>query len=329
MTEPQIILRDATETAAIRTGVRGPLSYMFDVPHFYASIAESCPGLIIHKSLSDVSGSLHEPIKLLPESLEEKRPRTGLTHPELWVNQFDTFLSQHLTLDGKVKAVIELGRSYICYPIYSDGAGFAMDFGGILKFRRDIRLLGTKTLHLLAEKLEYDIGDLHQPYYPSFFMGAHLRTEEDARKGWPGQDWKYSRYETQASLYLNQSSITGLKNIYVASGDPLEIQKFASNATSIGATIHTKHSVLDEASRKELDALAWDQQGMVDFLVMLKASDFAGVGHSSFAWNIALLRHKYARQQDHLSGPQMLNDELSTIFGGVKAYPEYVATLWP
>jgi hypothetical protein len=80
----------------------------------------------------------------------------------------------------------------------------------------------------------------------------------------------------------------------------------------------------------QLEALSWDQQGMVDFLVMLRASRFAGVGHSSFAWNVALVRHLFAQQKDHLKGPHLLkNDELSEVYGYPRQYPEYASCLWP
>ncbi len=60
---------------------------------------------------------------------------------------------------------------------------------------------------------------------------------------------------------------------------------------------------------------------MVGFLVMLKTSEFAGVGHSRFSWNVGRLRHVYAQKKDHLSGPQILSDELSQIYGHASTTP--------
>jgi hypothetical protein len=82
-----------------------------------------------------------------------------------------------------------------------------------------------------------------------------------------------------------------------------------------------------------LKGLSFDQQALVDYLVLLKSSQFAGVGHSSFAWNIALKRHVFAeRRRDvnlHLKGPQIMNDEYSQVIGLVNQYPEYASCLWP
>jgi len=95
--------------------------------------------------------------------------------------------------------------------------------------------------------------------------------------------------------------------------------------------VTTKFNLLKEKDLEELQALKWDQQGLVDFLVMLKASDFAGIGHSSFAWNVALKRHVFVKKKDRVRGPEILmGDELSLIYGDVRGYePEYAACLWP
>lgn len=87
--------------------------------------------------------------------------------------------------------------------------------------------------------------------------------------------------------------------------------------------------LLDETDTATLKMMSWDQQGMVDFQVMTKASNFGGIGHSSFAWNVALLGHKYAEKKDHLSGPQLLSDELSQIYRKPSHYAEYAKCLWP
>jgi hypothetical protein len=69
--------------------------------------------------------------------------------------------------------------------------------------------------------------------------------------------------------------------------------------------------------------MTFDQQALVDLPVLLKSSDFAGVGHLSFAWNIALWRHQFVEWRDHLNGPQLMSDELSQVYGTVNQYPEY------
>jgi hypothetical protein len=73
-----------------------------------------------------------------------------------------------------------------------------------------------------------------------------------------------------------------------------------------------------------------DQQALVDYLVLSKASEFAGVGHSSFAWNLALARHLFTIQKDdELDGPQMFGDALSRIYGAPGGNPEFPTSMWP
>ncbi|OBT69983.1 hypothetical protein VE03_00387 [Pseudogymnoascus sp. 23342-1-I1] len=343
LVEPTIVLRNDADSAEIRTGVKTDIGYiaeirtgvktdigyMFDPAHFRESLRLSCPGMKVYDRIEDLKGvAFHDPIALLPESLEEKVPSTGLPHPEKWRESFEAWLGQHVGPLPKGTVTINLQRSYLTYPIYSDGENFALAFGKLLKFRTDTRILATKTLLAIATNASYS-ADLSQPILPDFFFGAHLRTEHDAQLGWPAQDWLYSRYETQAKFYFKQALALGLERVYIASGDQEEVVKFAHEAAEKNITVLTKFDVLGAEDAAQLEALTWDQQGMVDFLVMLRASQFAGVGHSSFAWNIALVRHVFAQQRDHLRGPQLLNDELSEILGYPKQYPEYANCLWP
>lgn len=329
---PSIVLRNTLDISAIRTGVTTDMSYMFDTQHFLQSLQLSCPELQIHLSKNEIRDyeNAHNPVPLLPESLVKKVPGTGLAEPEKWREQFYTWLQQHHSPNVTGPMIVDLQRSYLQYPIYSDGEQFALSFGQILKFRADVRRLAMRTLQGMAEKYSFKL-DLSQAILPNTFYGVHLRTEKDAKEGWPAPDWIYSRFETQSKMYLEQAPRSNSSIIYVASGDLDEVAKFAANATTPphDYRVTTKHDLLSGADLEELRALKWDQQGMVDFLVMLKASDFAGIGHSSFAWNIALKRHILAKERKHLDGPQILSDDLSQIYGLVRGYPEYAACLWP
>ncbi|KFY86861.1 hypothetical protein V500_07342 [Pseudogymnoascus sp. VKM F-4518 (FW-2643)] len=334
LVEPRIVLRNSSNTAAIRTGITTDLSYMFSAPHLRASLHLSCPGLILHPTLASATAGAktHPPIPLKPEYLQSKSlPRTGLASPSTWPANFTTWLHQHIPPRAlPAITIINLQRTYIAYPIYSDGASVATHFGQLLKFRRDIRVLATSTLRALAARYNYP-GPLTDAILPGFFFGAHLRTERDAKLGWPGPDWVYSRYETQAGLFLSGAANASLPLIYVASGDRDEVAKLSGEARERNMTVTTKFDVLGEAEVAALGGMSWDQQGMVDFLVMTKASVFGGVGHSSFAWNVALGRHVVGGEggEEHLKGPQALSDKLSQVYGKPGQYPEYPSTLWP
>jgi hypothetical protein len=329
---PNIVLRDSSDLSHLETGTNADMSYMFDTQHFLDSIRLSCPRLHIHLSKGDIKDfeKARNAISLVPESLVYQVPITGLPDPAAWRGQFYTWLKQFSTPEFAGPIIVDLGRSYLQYPIYSDGESFAMSFGSILKFRSDVRVLATRALQSLVDTHSL-ILDLTQDVHQNAFFGIHLRTEADAVKVWPAQDWVYSSYENQSKIYLEQAPRSNTSIIYVASGDRNEVAKFAIDASKApnNFKVTTKFDLLKGGDLEELQRLAWDQQALVDYLVMLKASDFAGIGHSSFAWNVALKRHVFAKKRDHLNGPNSLNDELSVIHGTVREHPEYAACLWP
>lgn len=337
MVLPNIDLRDPEHMSHIRTGVKKDMAYMFDVEHFVYSMSLSCPGLRIFHSVVQVDDYDfdHKPIPLTPESLVDNIPPTGLPAPEKWRAAFDKWLEQYATRTGVEPVMVNLGRSFVQYPIYSDGEDFAMDFGTILKFRLDIRILATKTL--LAMSKSFGLGmDLNLPVIPNSFFGAHLQTEKDPTEVGPrittsSQDTSASRYETQLHKYLGQAPRNNPAFIYLASGDAAEIKRFVTDAADVHLNVTTKHDLLS-STPEDLDVLngmTWDQQAMVDFLVLLKASDFAGTAHSAFAWNVALKRHQQSRIMDYLDGAQGLSDEFSQIYGISRASPEFSSCLWP
>lgn len=331
---PRIILRTPDDISQIRTGERVSMVYMFDYFHFVESLRYSCPQMDIYPYIDDVPNSNEGrgPITLLPESLYSSPiPKTGIEHPEKWRELFEGWLDGYFYFATNqtmnMPITIELGRSYLQYPIHSDGEEFALSFGGILKFSKNLRILATTVLQNMLSTYNMS-GDLSQPFLPDTFFGAHLRTEIDATKSLPAEDWFYQRYEFQSIQYLKELASTNLTLLYVASGNETETAQFSRDAAAYNIT--TKWMLLDAKDRKSLSKLSWDQQAIVDFLVLTKSSKFVGIGHSSFTWNIALQRHQFLEnEKDYFDGPKLLSDELSTVFGKPGAHPEYAACLWP
>lgn len=340
---PRIVLRSSTDIGTIETGQTADFSYMFDTPHFLESMSLYCPQLKIHNTIEDVRGGLEEKegltLSLKPESLVEGGvPRTGIPDPSAWSGQFYSWLDKQITTAGQGTpslVVVNLQRSYMTYPIYSDGEAFAHTFASVLQFRNDTRNLATKVLSSLAERFSLDIN-LEDDILPNAFFGVHLRTEADSKKAWEsaGDYWFYSHYGNQVKVYLEQAPRSSPAAIYVASGDPDEIARFAADAAEVPAPhnypVVNKVDLIAGEDLETLRALTFDQQALVDYLVLLKASDFAGVAHSSFAWSIALKRHQFAKKDgEFLDAPEMLDDDLSKVYGTVKDFEDYPKVLWP
>ncbi|KAG4431120.1 hypothetical protein IFR05_013407 [Cadophora sp. M221] len=324
MTMPRMILRNPANIADIWNRERTSFDYLFDEPHFVESLRLSCPQLRILNAIGS-NDTTSTPIFVTPETISEEITSEGIDHPEQWRERFYQWLGN--TTDVQ-QPVIDLDRSYLQYPIYSDPEQFALDFGKVLKFRQDTRLVATKTLQNLVRKYSLH-GDFRSPIWNHTFFGVHLRTERDSQQGWPPSLYNYSKYETQSTSYLAQAASSGTTVMYVASGNVDEIARFADDAKAYNLSVTTKHQLLEGDDKTKLEAFTFDQQALVDYLILLKSSDFAGVGHSSFAWNIALWRHQLAKQRDHLNGPQLMSDELSQVYGTVKQYLEYACCLWP
>jgi hypothetical protein len=326
---PQILLRKPDDITDIWTKDRAPFSYMFDLPHLVDSLRISCPGLILYSSEDEIgnftNATRHD---LHVEDIASKpfffARASMVDRPELWPHDFSSWLEKtKLVSTAESPLIIDLVRSYLSYPVYSDGKEFAESFGGVLKFRSDARILATKVLSSLLNTSGIPL-DISTPFQQNAFLGAHLRTEFDAQKSWGNS------YDTQLDSYVKQALSTSLPLIYLTSGDLSEATKFTNDVQPHNLKVTTKHDLLSGGDKEELLALTWDQQALVDYLVMLKASSFAGSGTSSFSWNIGLWRHIFARHREHLNGPQPLSDELSQVYGLYpRQYPQYDTCMWP
>ena len=137
----------------------------------------------------------------------------------------------------------------------------------------------------------------------------------------------------------------------MACGDQSIVDKFSKYiATTIkeegkemNISVVTKYTLLGGHDLARLNALTFDQQALVDFLIMFKAGFFMGVAHSSFPWTVALRRHELSvframegeeKEDGGFAnlGSDLLRDELSVIMGMRRDYP-YVDPfewgLWP
>lgn len=324
---PRIVVRD--EYVDMVGGNTTELDYMFDTNHFINSLTVSCPQMRVYKAASTITDRQHAygPISLGPESLVKKIPKTGLPHPQEWRGLFYKWLSQYVSEDTKGPIIIDLGRSYLQYPTSSDDGAFVHHFGKILKVRPDARSLATMTLLKLTDAYSLQLH-LSDPILKKAFLGVYLSTDVD---GLAKDDQVNARYETQSKLYFAQAAAANLSLIYAASKFGDDILNFIKDAGTRNITVTTKLDLLKGKDREQLlNDFTPDQSLLVDYLVMAKASEFAGVGHSSFAWNIALKRHQFTTQkEDELDGPQVFGDTLSQIYGPPDGHTEFAACMWP
>ena len=94
----------------------------------------------------------------------------------------------------------------------------------------------------------------------------------------------------------------------------------------------SKSDLLFDNDLRELENLLWDQRGLVDFEILLRATQFGGYARSSFSQNIAFRRRFHSQVEDPWADRDNLyHDELSVVYGRFDAEweDESVRTMWP
>jgi hypothetical protein len=164
------------------------------------------------------------------------------------------------------------------------------------------------------------------------FVGIHLRTEVDA------VNVGYTSYEEQAAAYLEYINSTSLRVVYAASGNTTSLELFAEAASALSppAQILTKWDLLHDEDIALLKSLTWDQEALVDYLILEKSSKFAGVSESSFSWGLAYARQVFSDTSPCIGNSTeelydddgvVFKDNLSEIYGNPKDW--HVDKLWP
>lgn len=306
ITMPTIQTRSEDKLSELFVGKKLPFAYFFDEEHFRRSLKAACPRISIYDAMDDIPGFERQEAQQQEQKGPARQPWDMITpnnfgqrggcdqrdlnrHVDLFGLRFHDWLSERqekLSLPPVTASSPKLIRFnwgvQWTYPVYRDGPEFAATFGGLLRFRADILELGRQTTAAMEKRARGADGT---------FIGMHLRTENDALKGWPS-------FEEQSQAYLAKA--TGLspgspKYAYLATGNATEAGKLSSLALAQELTVVTKQDLLagpdNEGLKRSLDELSWDQQALVDFVVLLHADYFIGVSPSSFSMNVALKRH--------------------------------------
>lgn len=338
---PSIALRDMDEMDPRPERVEvqprhGPgrkgMEYMFDKNHFVDSLRKSCPELVLIRHMEQTTSNRRR--GLLPESLFENIPASGIERPEEWPDRLSVWIDKYMAkVPEEEPVIVDLEQSFLHYPTHSDGHALAHTFGHILKLRPDIRRLATTVLKELAQWHELQSFNLSAPIINPSFIGVHLGTGDPfapVERRHEVHDIAYSHYAAQAAAYIEQATTSKIPIMYVASGNLPEIKKLAVEAGEWNVAVTYKEDLLQGKWKEELDRLKWDERALVDYLVLLKGQEFAGVGHSSFSWNVMMKRHESAAWvKAALNEPGIYTDGLSRLYGVKDSYVESSGCMWP
>jgi hypothetical protein len=360
---PQIEARDA-DLVNLHQGTTLPFTYMFDEDFFKESLSAACPQITIIPNESLLDPSINR-AAITPKELGNNfKVDRVMDFAADWRSLFNTWLADFGApsgFDESTPLLVSARPSWFEWPILYDSASFIATFGRILRF--DPTLLDLTATVLYALDKQYSLGiDPAMVGIPAegMFYGAHLRTAQDAVAA------SFATYEEQSSAYLASAEKNGLSFIYLASGSPPDIVRFTEMAAERGIKVTTKLALLEKEPEfadalEELKMLTWDQQALIDYMVLLRSSHFGGTWASSFSYNVVFRRHvvvgegvwvpstsaaeargllshlEWGRNQgmrkrlgsDELEDGQCYKDRINTVFGPTKMGIWFELSMWP
>ena len=286
---PKIQRRSEDDLANIFTTGYQEFDYFFDEEHFRNAVGTYCPQMTIYDTADDIpyANALLKVEEFYPKDLGDNDGCDGRgvnRHLDTFRPKLDNWLNTTQRTPNATNPVSIRFRwaTFFEWPIYRDGPEFAATFGNILRLRKDVQYLAAtalKKMHTIVG-VKSNNKKLEAPY-----LGVHLRTESDALGFWPN-------FQEQSQGYVAQAARLGLKHAYLACGNATEGERFAEVARgTLNMTVTTKLDLLKGEDLQNLTALSWDQQALVDFLILSKSTHFTGCSFSSFTMNVAFKRH--------------------------------------
>ncbi|KAH6714165.1 hypothetical protein BKA61DRAFT_674777 [Leptodontidium sp. MPI-SDFR-AT-0119] len=288
---PVIHLRQDSDLSNLESGTTS-MDYLFDKERFLSRIGMACPQMRVYQDLEELESmgtvtktELIDP-KKLPHAMTSRIAYSCREH-----------IKEIRAPPGEI-SLIPLENLWRHFPICHDSVGFADTFGNLIPLRQDVHRLAATALYELYSRydVQIDPSTATTGIFADTFIGIHLRTANDILSYWLG-------YEDQADYYIERirasEYLSSLPLMYIASGNATSVTDFSSlQEDSLVQPKHviTKHDLLSGAAEAaELASLTWDQQALVDYLILTRSGFFMGMADSSFAWTIAVNRRKSTR----------------------------------
>ncbi|KAI7408689.1 hypothetical protein KC336_g13022 [Hortaea werneckii] len=288
---------------------RGDFDLMFDEEWFLSALGLACPQMRVYKPrpgeemVEPLPGIYSPPSRRMDVDLGNSREGFR-RHLEGWLRENREREGKGKRGEGEEETVlVNVGRTLWEVDTRSLPPGFRRNFGQLLRINPTIRRLAAMVVERLADERQLMI-DPKRPILPQAFYGAHLRTEADAQAiGWLSEP--NTNFSAQTDAYIAHALAHGLTTLYVSSGSSEEISRFATKAAAHAPplTVLSKHSLLSPQALRDLNALTWDQQALVDYEVLHRASVFGGFVKSSFSFNIAITRAQWGEDRGRVVEP--------------------------
>ncbi|KAF3918429.1 hypothetical protein ABW21_db0201191 [Orbilia brochopaga] len=287
---PKLEIRDSQDLSILRTGNYRNMDYYYDIASFKTVMQASCNQLKLFDEIEDIKnfGYANMPDLIHMHSLMGQYNKNWRNQrPDKFRQKFDGFI-QALSKPPSEKSpvIVRLDDKILfSFPPHDDVPHLAQNFGFILDFRQDLSSLAALILNRLRRTLAPDI---EQETAAKQYLGLHLRTEYDAMK----EEWLSYDKLKESTIFIAMEHNIDL--IYVASGEIQDIEKLRDSLSVYGMTVMDKWQLLTADETEYLQSFAFDQQGIVDYLVLLQSDMFLGSPESSFSSNLVLRRNLIA-----------------------------------
>ncbi|KAL1583828.1 hypothetical protein WHR41_07200 [Cladosporium halotolerans] len=282
---PGMAARSSTDISNVWGG-HAPFDAFFDQAWFFETMGKTCPQMTIYRSAEDVRPDNVMPDNYLPSSRridlgEENTKQAYLEHLDSWLKSKPDYSPANRTL-------VNLERTLWDIDTRSLPPSLRRSLPQSLRLNPSIRRLAALATQTLAFQTPLDpLAAIPQ----KAFYAAHLRTESDAAAaGWLAN--ANANFSAQTDAYIAHALSHDLRTLYVASGNASELARFRAKAGAHDPplTVTSKRDLLPPDALRDLDALTWDQQALVDYEVLQRASVFGGFVKSSFSFGVAMAR---------------------------------------
>ncbi|KAF3909371.1 hypothetical protein AA313_de0200741 [Arthrobotrys entomopaga] len=288
---PQIEARDPVEIVLVKTGQYRRMEYLFDEGWFKRVLEQHCTQMKVFDRIDDVPrfGYATMPDLLTIQTLMGQPLGGGHGNlrnkkPKEFRSRFDAWLGNNKRRPSPiVPTIVRLDeRTLFSFPPHLDSPAVMNGFGFMLEFRQDLSGLA----NIIVDRLHQDIKSGGAG--GSEYLGLHLRREADVLN----QTETWATFDQLADKALSAAATNKINLIYVATGDIETVNELKAKAAESGVKVVDKHDILNSDEKEFLNTFAFDQQAIVDYLVLMRSGVFIGSGLSSFSSHL-ISRREY------------------------------------
>ena len=273
---PHVTTRSETSLNLLDTGVVCPEAW-FDMDRLSSELTRLCPGMKVRSC--DVRAASGTVVVHLPDRDYKDRPHFN--------NTFQQVVESHLGEQGHDLSTINADRPVRL--MYQDAhlAWCYRESGELSTIRKALFRALTYNQTLL------DISDAlaNSPALRDGYFAVHLRGESDWPAYWGTPDVQM-KLQRDAIERVNAAAKEPVKTVYVSTGERHVFQTFKEMLEVRNYTVHDKWSLLADRPDESaiLERLLWDQKGVAEYNVMVRAKYWSGVFVSTLSAMVAYHR---------------------------------------